>query len=62
MYIFIYVNFMIQIHIIGKILSLYAESVDFTHILEKVACYFWLEYYHAVNMVSDCTEFQFFLR
>ena len=37
--------------------------VNFTAHLGNFLIYFWHEYYHAVNMVSDCIEFwSFFLK
>ena len=54
-------NFVPQIHIIGKTLVPYAYLMRFiANLGKKIEIFIWYEYYHVVNMVSDYTEFQNF--
>ena len=39
-------------------ICIFAEK--YSKLLKKITFYFWLEYHHAVNMVSDSAELQVF--
>ena len=53
-------NFVTKLHIIGRNKVLYAYFLRFIANCENNAFYFWHEYYHAGNVVSDYAEPQIF--